>query len=54
MSKTAKPPKAKRGHNPAGKLFRMPWPYCVKCGLIYLRNEATRKAINAPCQGDDE
>lgn len=28
--------------------------YCSRCGLIALRNEATRKAINRPCPGRDE
>lgn len=32
----------------------MPWQYCCKCGLVYLKNEATRKAIKAPCKGDIE
>lgn len=48
-----KPDKPERGHNPSGKFRRLPWPYCVKCGLLYLRNEATRRAINAPCPGDE-
>jgi hypothetical protein len=46
-----KPP---RGHNPKGKLSRLPWPYCLKCGLLYLHNEMTRRAVNAPCPGDDD
>jgi len=25
--------------------------YCANCGLVMLRNEATRKAIKAPCTG---
>ncbi len=24
---------------------RLPWPVCRGCGLVYLRNEATRRAI---------
>lgn len=25
------------------------WAYCVRCGLLDLRNDATRKAMRAPC-----
>jgi hypothetical protein len=46
---TAKKP---RGHNPLGRICH--WLYCVKCGLLYLRNEVTQLAINASCPGDDE
>lgn len=28
--------------------------YCTKCGLIMLKNDASRKAINKPCPGKDE
>lgn len=35
-------------HNP-GKLRGLPWLVCKCCGLVYLRNEATRKAISAGC-----
>lgn len=42
----------KTGHNPIGKVCH--WVYCVKCGLVYLRNEATFKAIKAGCDGDRE
>jgi hypothetical protein len=24
---------------------RIPWPVCVGCGLVYLKNEATRKRL---------
>lgn len=27
---------------------------CSKCGLILLKNEATRKAQNKPCPGKEE
>lgn len=30
-------------------LKRMPWPRCSRCGLLRLKNEATRRAANAPC-----
>lgn len=25
------------------------WPYCANCGLVLLKNEATRKAVKQPC-----
>jgi hypothetical protein len=25
------------------------WPYCARCGLVLLKNEATRKAARAAC-----
>lgn len=28
---------------------RIPWPLCCKCGLLLLKNEATRKAAKAAC-----
>lgn len=28
---------------------RFPWPVCQYCGLVYLKNEATKKAIRAGC-----
>jgi len=31
----------------------IPWEYCRKCGLLYLKNDVTRKAIKAPCPSDD-
>ena len=27
---------------------------CAKCGLVYLNNEATRKAVAKPCPGADK
>jgi hypothetical protein len=30
-------------------LKRMPWPVCNQCGLLRLKNEATRRAVNAKC-----
>jgi hypothetical protein len=42
--------KSNNGHNPARKICH--WPYCIKCGLVYLKNEVTKKAIRAPCPGD--
>lgn len=26
------------------------WPVCAHCGLMALRNEATRRAMKAPCE----
>lgn len=33
-----------------GVIKRMPWPYCTRCGLIALKNEATRRAMKQPCE----
>ncbi len=45
-----------RPHNwayPVSK--RCPWNYCVRCGLIWLKNDASNKAAKKPCpDGDDE
>lgn len=37
-----------RAHNPKS-IRRIPWPSCVHCGLLYLKNDATRKALRSPC-----
>jgi hypothetical protein len=47
------PPKPKRGHEPC-KVKWMPWLYCCRCGLVYLRNEPTRAAIRQPCPAEDD
>ncbi len=26
-----------------------PWPVCQGCGLVYLKNAATERAVRAPC-----
>ena len=31
-------------HTPE-KPKRLPWPICTGCGLVYLKNDATRRAI---------
>ncbi|HEY0712278.1 MAG TPA: hypothetical protein VGF45_06375 [Polyangia bacterium] len=28
---------------------RMPWPLCTRCGLLALRNDASRKALREQC-----
>jgi len=43
---------SKHQHSFLGKIFN--WSYCVKCGLLTLKNEATRKAMKAPCRGADD
>lgn len=35
-------------HSPK-PMKRLPWPRCSRCGLLYLRNEATARAIREPC-----
>ncbi len=42
-----------KGHQPSTHLICKIWPYCLKCGLLYIRNELTRRAIKAPCPGDE-
>jgi hypothetical protein len=34
-------------HQPSGKLFH--WRYCVRCGLIYVDNPATKQAVKDGC-----
>ena len=43
-------------HSPAsfGKRMRLPWQYCQICGLVYLNNELTRKAIKKGHEVYDE
>jgi hypothetical protein len=37
------------------KLGRLPWPVCKKCGLVYLKNEATKQRVKRGCwQFEDE
>lgn len=38
------------GHSPVS-IKCVPYPVCRKCGLIYLKNKRTQKAINKPCTG---
>lgn len=30
------------------------WHYCIRCGEVALRNEASRKAIAKPCPGKED
>ena len=32
-------------HTPKPLLKRMPWPVCSGCGLVYLKNDVTERAI---------
>ena len=36
------------------KIKCIKWSICRKCGLIYLKNEATRKAIKKVCPGTSD
>jgi hypothetical protein len=29
----------------------VPWCVCARCGLVYLKNDATKKAARAACPG---
>ena len=31
----------------------LPIPYCVKCGIIALRNNVSVKVLNKPCKDQD-
>lgn len=33
---------------------RITWPVCARCGLVALRNDASRKALRAPCPGKED
>jgi len=43
----------KVGHRPI-RVKQFPWPICSTCGLLYLRNDVTRKSIKRGCEVDDE
>ena len=32
----------------------IPWSYCIRCGLMYLNNDVSRKAVRAACSSDFE
>lgn len=51
MSKAHRPVKL---HNAKKSTVSLPWMRCQKCFLVYLKNEATAKAIKNPCPGDDD
>lgn len=39
-----------RPHNATTlKSKRFHWPICSHCGLVYLKNDATRRALRAGC-----
>ena len=42
----------KKPHSPNGKIVG--YCYCIRCGLVYLRNIATERAIKDPCPGFEE
>lgn len=37
------------GVHHATNVKRLPWPVCARCGLLYLKNEATRRELKKPC-----
>lgn len=41
--------RAKRGVCPS-----LSWLVCVRCGLVALANEATKRAMKRPCEGADD
>lgn len=42
-------------HNVTGTIGRppMPWRFCVNCGLLALKNDATRRALRAACEWEE-
>jgi hypothetical protein len=42
-----------KAHHPV-KLKRLPWLVCACCGLIYLKNEVSRRAASSACPGKEE
>lgn len=38
-----------RGPHAMRKIKALPWPLCARCGLLALKNEATRKALREIC-----
>ena len=36
-------------HNMQKRFKRLPWPVCMMCGLVGLKNDATREALRKPC-----
>lgn len=45
--------KIHRTHSPV-RLAHTAWQYCRKCGLVFLRNDATRRAMAERCKSDDK
>ena len=41
--------RTRRGPHKMGRLKRFSWPYCQRCGIVALKNEATRKVLRAEC-----
>lgn len=39
-----------RAHSPVKVLRKFPWPVCRWCGLVFLRNKLTEKAIKDGCE----
>lgn len=33
---------------------RVKYKYCKQCGIVYLRNDVTRKAMKAPCPDKED
>lgn len=48
-SERAKARISRGAHVMTGKIKRIPWPYCTRCGLLALRNDATRAALRREC-----
>ncbi len=44
-------PVRRRGAHAMTRGFkRLPWRFCAHCGLMNLKNEATRQALKRPCE----
>jgi hypothetical protein len=43
---------SKRAHKMTGRVLQ--WPYCTACGLVAMRNAASRRALSEACEGKRE
>lgn len=45
--------KRRAPHQFTRRLKRLPWPYCAHCGLMLLKNEASKRAAKAVCEWEE-
>jgi hypothetical protein len=46
---------AVKGHRIGAWHAKLKWlRFCWLCGLIALSNDATKKALNSPCRGEED
>jgi len=49
-TKIAPPVRRRAAHAMTRKLKRLPWVFCAHCGIMNLKNDATRSALRKPCE----